>query len=269
MQQHPRIIFWLLFAATAAVDAVVLRWAAGLQPAAADYQPVAVAALVLGEASIIYIWSALRPFSTLWSKVAPVCAVVLAASVNGVYFRMTDNDRGITTFTTFLGFFGLHAVLLMAALWFLQRTNFWRRLSGAARSWQFSLLHILATMTITAVLATLIRGNVYFSQTPWTNLAFTCSYVALAVCSVIVWSCRWNWFLRLAGVLGISLLIGFGANVMFFRGTSGLGLDVFNVLHAFYVIQAVVLSLWLGLGQILPSRFDARETERPEPQVQS
>lgn len=261
MQHRSPIIFWLILAATLSVDAVVLSWASGERYTTPAYLAVAVHALILGQLSVVCIWSALYSTPNIWTQIAPLFAVVLAALIQGLYIQLPGHYRDVTTFTTCLGYLGLHAVLLLAALWLMQRTNFWQRRTESARTWRFSLFQLLVAMTVTAVLTALMRTNEFFGEGKWTNIAFECSYVALAIASVVLWSLAWNWFLRLAGVLCVAALFSVVAFFIFFRQISGFGMNVINILHAYYLIQAIVFSLWLGVGPILPPKFDAGETQ--------
>ena len=261
MQDHSPIIFRLLLVATISVDVVVLSLAADEQYSTMGYLGVAVYSLLLGQLGIVCIWSALNPRPNVATQIAPWFAVLLASWVEAY--------RDMPTFMARLGFFGLYGVLLMAALWLLQRTGFWRRNTGSARTWQFSLLHILTLMTIIAVLAAVMRRNPFFGEDSWSNLIYTFSYVALAVASVIFWSLSWHWFFRLASVLGVSALFGVGASVIFFMLIGRFYVGVFNLLHVHYLIQAIVFSVWLGIGSVLPPTLDARATQNEGPRVES
>jgi hypothetical protein len=175
-----------------------------------------------------------------------------------------------SNFMTYLGESALRAVAVLAALWLLQRTSYWRRRNGAAHTWQFSVLHVLGAMTITAILITLLHRNEYFfGDDRWTNIAFACSDVALVMASVILWSFSWNWVFRLASVIGIAILLGELAVAVIYGKVGDIGMSAFNILHAYYLVQAIVLSLWLGVGPVLPPRMLVGETQQPEPLVPS
>ena len=261
MPERSPIIFRLLLVATISVDAVLLNLAAGEQYSTTGYLGVAVHALLLGQLGVVCIWSALNPTPNVGTQIAPWFAVVLASLAEGY--------RDMPTFVTRLGFFGLYGVLVMAALWLLQRTSFWRRKTGSGRTWQFSLLHILTLMTIIAVLAAVMRSNPFFGEDSWPNIIYIFSYVALAVASVIFWSLSWHWIFRLASVLSVSALFGIGASVIFFMLIGHFRVDVFNLLHAHYLIQAIVFSLWLGIVPVLPPRLDGDAMPDEAPCVQS
>jgi hypothetical protein len=259
MQHRSPLIFWLLLAATLSVDAVVLNWASYERYTTPGYSAMAVQALILSQLSVVCIWSALYSTPNIWMQIAPLFAAVLAALVQGLYIELPGHYRDVTTFITSFGYLGLHAVLLLSALWLMQRTKFWQRQTGSTRTWQFSLFHLLVVMTVTAVLTALIRTNEFFAEGRWTNITFECSYVALAVASVVLWSFAWNWFLRLGSVICVALLFGVVTFVICFRQYNLLAMNIFNVVHAYYLIQAIVLSIWLGIGPILPSKIAAGE----------
>jgi hypothetical protein len=254
MPQRSPIIFWLLLSATLAVDVVILVLVAEEQNPTAGYLFVTFLALILSQLSIICIWSAFSTAPNTWTRIAPVFAVVTTALMAGQFTRFPESN-----FTTYLGEFALRAVAVLAALWFLQRTNYWRRRNDTAHTWQFSVLHVLATMTITAILITLLRRNEYFGDDRWTNIAFACSDLALVMASVILWNFSWNWILRLASVIGIAVLLGEGAVAIIYGKVGNIGMSAFDILHAYYLIQAIVLSLWLGVGPILPPKIHVDE----------
>jgi len=267
MPHRSPITFWLLLTATLCVDAVVLKLAAGESYPSPSYSSVAIHALILGELSVVCIWSSLNQSLTTWTQIAPLLAVALAAFVEGARNRAPGHIADLTTFTASLGYFGLHAALLLVALWLLQRTAFWRHRTGIARTWQFSNLHLLVAMTVVAVLTVLIRNSeFFFKDDALENITYGCTFVALAVASVVLWTYSCYWFLRLASVVGVGMLLGIAIFVIYFYGhTGGRTFDVFNVLHVHYQIQAIVLSVWLGIGPVLPPRADAVAVENDAP----
>ena len=243
MPQRSPVIFWLLLAATVAIDAVVFAWMV-LEPYP-KFAAVAYDALVVGQLSVICIWSALTLAKTFWVRVAPLVAALLASVAMGMF--------GVPPrATSWLAYYGLHTALLLAAMWLFARTSFWRGRSGNLAKWRYSLAHLLVAMTVVAVLAAAMRGSELFDREGWINLAFILWSVILAVVSVVCWSLSGHWLLRLAGVLGLALLFG-------------VGLSVFEVLPVFpfiigshYLIQGIILSVWLGCGPILPVRHVTR-----------
>jgi hypothetical protein len=249
MPQRSPITFWLLLAATFAIDVVVLQFARERQQSS-GYLTVVIYALFVSQLSVVCIWSALRTTPTVVSRAAPIFAVAIVSLVAAWFTPMPSNLPGSTVYANYLGYFGLHALVLFASLWILKRTNYWQRRTGVKRTLQFSLTHILVVMTVTAVLAALSRDNVFLGSGRTINVTVAFCCVTLGFASAAIWSLSWNWFLRLAGVIAVAALLGVALVGIFFRPY--LGLDVFTVFHAYYLIQAVVLSLWLGIGPILP-----------------
>jgi hypothetical protein len=250
MPQRSPIIFWLLLAATFAVDVVVLQ-AAGERYLDSGLLPAVIDALLVSQLSVVCIWSALRTTPTVVSRAAPICAVAIVSLLAAWFTPMSSSLPSSTLYANYLGYFGLHALVLLASLWILQRTNYWQRRTGVKRTLQFSLAHVLIVMTVTAVLAALSRDNEFLGDGRVTNISIAFCCVTLGFASVAIWSLSWNWFLRLAGVIAVAALLDVALVSIFFG--PNVGFEVFTVFHAYYLIQAVVLSLWLGVGPILPS----------------
>jgi hypothetical protein len=242
MNMRSPTILWLLLAATICVDAVAIVWVLSLPFAL--YATVACDALFSSQLSVICIWSALCLTKNFWTRIAPLLAVVIASLAIGLF--------GVPPLTVGLPYYGLHAALLLAALWLFERTTLWRGRSGASTEWQYSLAHLLVAMTVVAVLVPAMRNSEAFYEdrfgVVWKDIAFICGSVALAVVSVISWSLTRHWLIRLAGVLGFAVLLG---------AAFSLGIESFMplfpiIIGAGYLIQGVVISAWLGCGQIIP-----------------
>jgi hypothetical protein len=252
MPQRSPVISWLLLAASIAVDAVVLSWIASETYPGPLYLVVTFHALVLGQVSLVCIWSAVGDFIGPWRRSAPVPAVFLAAAITATLI-----DKPVTfsdSFANHLAYFGMHAALLVAALWLIQRTNYWRQRSGTSRPLRFSLAQLLIVMTVVAVLATTIRSSPFFGNERWINLVFLGSSVALAIANVLLWNLSRHGLLRLAGAFACAILCG----IVFLIGAAltsneRLAWIVFVVIGSHYLIQTAVISVWLGWGQILPN----------------
>lgn len=253
MPQRSAIIFWLLLAATLSVDAVVFSWMASEPYPDPLYAVVTFDALILGQLSVVCIWSTITVTTNLWVRLAPIVAVVTAALLTAT---LVDEPVMLSSsFTNHLAYYGLHVALLVTSIWLLQRTEFWRRRSGASREWQYSIAHLLIAMTVVAVLAAAMRNSVFFSEDRWINIAFACSSVGLTVAVVSLWSLSWHWLLRLAGALGFAVLLGFAfALALVVASNDRLAPNV----GAHYLLQVIVLSIWLGCGPILPVAQFAR-----------
>ncbi len=237
MKQRPLLIFWLLLAATLCVDAVVFARMRSDPFPALPSTAAAFFALIFSQLSVACIWSALHGATISWKLIVPLLAVVCAALSTATFSN--DPTSFSEKFIVFSGYYGLCAAVLLGALWLLQRTTFWRRRSGGAQVWQFSLTHLLIVTTVVALLAAASR------HTSGQFIVESLIPVALAIVAVVIWSLSWHWILRLAAVLGFAMLSAAvywpitDLNQTFFVGTS-------------LMIQGVVLSAWLAWGPILP-----------------
>jgi hypothetical protein len=266
MQHRSPLIFWLLLAATFSVDAVVSTWIRDeRQFPSAVYVPLAFHALVLSQLSVVCIWSGMQSTQTPWTQIAPLFATIVAAMGTTAIAPNPSDFSRISVFTSHFGDYALHSVLLLAALWLLQRTKFWTRSTGFHRTWQYSLLHGLVVMTIVAVLTTLMRNNVFIVEDRRLNLADIGTHVALAVSGVVIWSLAWHWLLRTATLFGFVILLGVLVYVLFLVGdpsaTIRLGSTLVMILVTDYLIHAIVLAVWLSWGHILPQFRACRDAQ--------
>jgi hypothetical protein len=266
MQKRLPFIFWLLLAATLAVDAAVIAWAGSAYGLRSLDRSMAFHALSLGQLSVACIAAALV---LKWAKgqwLVQLVTALLAAIVSLKFAPMPAADRTLEIFESFFGYYALHALLLCAALWLLQRTRFWARQTGLVHSWQYSLLQVLAIITATALLLPMVRSNQFVSSEIWVNIVFTASFVALAVGGVAVWLLPWNSILRLAIYFGLALLLAILCSIILL-GVNDSQFRVFawtyyEFLAGYYLIQAIIISLWLGCGQLLPISNTAAADER-------
>ena len=241
MPQRSPIIFWLLLAATLCVDAVLFTWMTAEPYRTSVYVNVAFRALILGQLSIVCIWSAFSSVTWAMSYIAPIVAV-LACTFLTIVDPDPDTPRA---FNIYLGYYGFHAALLLATLWVLQRSSVWRRRDSGLRQWRYSVAQLLIWMTAVAILVAAMRENPFFQQFKSSTIAAGCSFVALSLGSVLIWSLAWHWLLRLAAVLGLAIVLG-----IILSATTDL---TARFTYASYLIQGVVLSIWLGATQVLPA----------------
>jgi len=247
MPQRSPLIFWLLLAATICVDAVVISWMTSESNLASLFVAVTFYALILSQLSVVCIWSAFRETKTVWTRIAPLLASILATLLA---ILIETPEALLDSFMNHFAYYGLHAALVLATLWLLRAVKR-GRIKAASRNWQFSLLHLLGVMTVVAVLAALLRNSPFFSDDPWLNVAFAVSSVALTTASVFFGGLSCHWLLRLVGVVGCALLLS-GALMLGTELYSGTGRDFHILIGALYLIQALVLSIWLAWGQIIP-----------------
>jgi hypothetical protein len=257
MTQRSPLIFWLLLAATLAVDAVAAFWLSqdsNLLAPATLY-----GALVLSQLSVVVIWWSLAAHSralALWAWTALPLSLLLASVVTA---RVID-DFPIGELCTL---YGAHVALLIALLWIARQTKLWRRIrpGEVSSNWQFSVGQLLAVMTVIAVLIGSLQ-NTQFLHFAWAELAVEVSISSTcAVACVIVWLRRTHLAIRLASLLAITFFIDMAAMIasaaiIYFNPQSSLPLSnrPFPVLYDFAgsVIQCLVIFAWLEIGQVIP-----------------
>jgi hypothetical protein len=255
MPQRSPLLIWLLAAATICADVVAL--AATLEtPSNVDLQ-ICLFALLLGQLSVVCIWAVMRAAPNLWTRLLPPVAVLAVPAATA-----TVVDENLLAF---VGFCGLHAAFVMAALWILRRTPYWRRRTGNYTNLQFSVLSLLLLSTIVAVLIVVTRQAELFKSGDRDEASYVAAFligtVVLSVLSVVVMSGAAHWLLKSAAVLGIALAVG---GLFYFFD----GVDSAIFMSAHLLTQAVVLIFWLGLAPVLPANTtDAADTsttaERP------
>ncbi|MCI0332532.1 MAG: hypothetical protein L0228_04845 [Planctomycetes bacterium] len=235
MTQRSPIIVWLLVAASLCVCTVALSWVSESSPRSV-YGAMVYYALLNGHLSAVCIWSALRTKTNVWTRIAPLVAVIAFS----IAFGLVDPD-----INNYLFYFGLHAAALLTGLWVFRRSRYWERRSGDQSDWQFSIGQLLIITTVVALLAAALHhSELQFDGDHVLLFAFLCCSVALAMASVFIWSRVGHWLLRLAGVLAVA----FGLGAAFYISDEYMAM--FAMIH--YLIQGLVLSAWLTWGQILP-----------------
>lgn len=241
------LIFWLLLVATICVDAVAFAWA----EAAGESGLLAFEPLMLSQISVVCIWSGLRSEKSLWTRVSPLLAVVVASLVWGMFSEMhfigkvgegRSRRIGVELVNQ-----GIPAALLLAMLWLFKRTAFWKRRSGSSAEWQLSIADLLVVTTVVAVLGAVMR-RIEFLDLDWTDILIIGSPAVLAISAVFTWSLwRTPWVLRASGVIGMAM--GLAAVVSLAQRRP----SVFSIVWVtHYLIQALVLMVWLAWGPLLP-----------------
>ena len=268
MQNRSPIIFWLLVAATACVDLVAFKWVVNENSPDSN---ILFDALLSSELSVVCIWSGLRFRKGIGIRIAPWLAVVVAvgarlAQIAGMSLlrggepsaARPDRDQAFISGLDWSGLEGwipwylpqflFQAAILVAAFWLFGRTPFWKRRSGTSPAWRFSISQLLIITAVLAVLIASMRDSPLFQADGYLGtLLWIGSTVVLAVGAVCLWTLSWHWVLRLASVLALATVLG-AASGYYFGGDLGWHL-IRNT--AYYVIQAIVLSTWLGLRSVL------------------
>jgi hypothetical protein len=249
MPQRSPVIFWLLLTATLSVDAIAFSWAA-IEPDY-SYGSVAFHALMLGQISVVCIGSGLSSANPALSRLVPFLSVLVASLAWGMFSFEHFNDQSgfeewLERVSSALVYHGVHAALLLAMLWLFKRTTFWKQRSNSLAEWKFSIADLLVVMTVVAMLgAGLQLTNVLWDLT---SIGFLVSSLVLPLASVLFWSLAQPWIIRLPALLGCAMLLGLAVSLTFGIPDG----EVILTFETHFLIQAIVLSIWLGCGRILP-----------------
>jgi hypothetical protein len=229
-------MFWLLLAATLSLDATAMIWVAvdnDRATAATLYE-----ALCVSQISLLCVWSMLGADRRMWAPLIPIAAAALVVLAFGHFDALRWTDAAAEK--------GVHVAGLMALLWILRRTPWWQRgcAPSAREKWQFSLGKLLIVMTVVAVLIVFLR-HADETRAIWNVILGPVVYgsILLPVIAVVVWRSMPRALLRLAATLLAAAAIA--AWPIF------LAREYWLSTLAFFVIQALVLWLWLEWGGIL------------------
>jgi hypothetical protein len=236
MPSRSPTIVWLLFAVTICASLVVFAWMRATT--ILSVSTIVYFALLAGQLSVVCVWCALRLTSNFRALLASVLAVLACSFAFGLIEEASTKPKDI------LPYFGLHAVLLLAALGALRRSTFWQRRSGIKTEWRFSIAQLLALTTVVAVLATAMRHSVLFHEERALEAFLLAGSIVTAVASVVIWSLDIHWLLRLAAALGVALGLG---SLFYFSNEYMLWFATCD-----FLTQAIVLAAWLAWGGILP-----------------
>jgi hypothetical protein len=253
MPQRSPLIFWLLLAATLCVDAVAYSFA---EAEPDPYGFVVFEALMLSQISVVCIWAGLRAEKSMWTRISPLLAIIYATLIWGMFSEAIwigkVGEEWSVRMSLGLVNQGLHAALLLAMLWLLKRTALWKRRCDWANEWQFSIADLLVVITVVAVLGAAMRfAKVYddLDWLGWGEIVLMGGPALLAMSGVLIWSLWWpHWVLRASGVIGVA--IGLAAIVLV--AERAFHTDYPVVVSTYFLIQAVVLMVWLAWGPLLP-----------------
>jgi hypothetical protein len=254
MKSPPGILFWLLVAATAAVDVVAIAWLVEGGPSS---QAVFLYdGLVTGQLSVVCIWSVLgsKHMWTAWAAALMALGAAVALNVRVVELSLAEA----------CGIYGTFVALLVLSLWTLEHLKFWRQIAGSVpgAAWQYSTFHLLAAMTIVALLIVALRGSslLMTSEVSWQSFAMlTIGDVVLAVATLVVW--QWStwqtlWWPRLAAVCVPALAIGALEISLALSGALGDYYEAVQVyspfgMVAYTLVVSIVIFAYLELAPIV------------------
>jgi hypothetical protein len=258
MRFQSNVNIWLLFVATICVDATLLVLATSRSESSevGIYMAIALNALALGQLGVVCVWSSFTSFRSVWTRLSPLLFAILAAFI--VTIALSEPSTFFSSYVSSLTFFCLYAALLLAAIWLLKRTSFWRRRTGIAMTWQFSLANLLIGTTVVAVLSAMLRSSPLFGETA--NFLFIFCSIALSILTVVLWSLAWHGLLRLAAVFASAMFLAVLGLVVMQLDEPGVYSPVLLVIYgAHFLLQAIMLVLWLGIGGLIPRAPSADE----------
>jgi hypothetical protein len=253
--QYRSPIYWLLLAATLAIDAVTISWVCltTLEAAGNLYF-----SLVCSQISAACIGCCLSSTRRRYWWLSPLIMSVTVAALTAWLRQREGPDDAYQEFLLYLTLWLPQVTILLVVLWLLRQTSFaerwgWRNGKG---NWQVSMSQLLAIMTTSAILFGILRLAEEMHQF-WVELAaWTANNVTLAIAALVIYSTRWHAILRLGAIIAVSLVLAFGIS----RFTSGHPDSILV-----NIIQAVVLFSWLAVGQIAPAHDISAKTI---PQIQ-
>lgn len=210
-------------------------------------------ALVTAQLAAACIWATFSRRSA-WERWAGALAAVTVAALLGIPFAQFKPAESF-------GIYGSFAAILMIALWLLSCTAWWKRATHReSATWQFSLLQLMAVMTLSAVLITALRASelLFEDFSIWNVLVvLTVSDVLVVVATLAIWTTPWHWALRLAAAIVTASMIGALQTLLAGLGVFGSGVvsSVANDLPpdlVYRILLTLVLFAWLEIGGIVP-----------------
>lgn len=237
MAHRSPVIFWLLVAATLAINAVATYELSQSQ----DAQVVALfTGLMYGQFSLVCVWVVADRRSGKLRLGAPMIAAFIAALLIS---WATAGASGEFDWPMVIGLtvtFSLHMGVLWGLLWFFAPAA-WVSGRGQAgkKQRQFSTLHLLILMTVVAVVLSLLRVN--SDPEGWVIAAsFTLANAVLLFGVLATMHRPWHLMLRAAAALALAASIGWICEWTQFALA-----DWMDAL-AFFIVQAIVLIAWLA-----------------------
>ena len=231
------IIFWLLVAATLAVNAVATYELSQTQNA----QVVALfTGLMYGQFSLLCVWVVADRRSGKLRLGAPLLAALIAALLISSTGAAGSGELDWPMVIGLTVTFSLHTGVLWGLLWFFAPAA-WVSGRGQVgkRQRQFSTLHLLILMTVVAVVLSLLRVN--SDPEGWIIAAsFTLTNAILLFGVLVTMHSPWHLMLRAAGSLALAAGIGWICEWTQFALADWMDAP------AFFIVQAIVLIAWLA-----------------------
>lgn len=229
-------IFWLLLAATLAVDAVAIYWMFSKDNSAAS--GTFWIALSFAEISVLAIWAILFSPSVGLKWLAPFvggCVVAL------IMYQANSHSRDTTYLFDITGLMWVHTTVAIALLWMLKPTRWLAKWSDDAsqRRWQFSIAHILTLMTCVSVLCVLLGNVELLARDAKYAITLALANSALLLAGLVISEQIRVGFLRFAASVGAAIAIAAICELTDIAFAREINLFAFNL------IQMAMLWSWI------------------------
>jgi hypothetical protein len=232
MRSSTSLRVWLLVAATACVEAVILSSLSVLNQN--QHLVTALYGLIFGQVGVACIWLVFS--DTLLGRRVLVAA--LAISLSALAMLRAEPPM---TFWISLAVIVADALAVCTVLWIYRATSY-RSARTTAR--QYSLTHLFVLTTIVAILAALLGAAKMLHETWLFTTAFLANNALMALGSVLFWQQRWARIGRLAATIVAALVSGWAVSLT--RPHLSGDLETINLL------QVTLIAIWLEFGQIIP-----------------
>jgi hypothetical protein len=245
MSQRSPVIFVLLLAATLSVDAVAV-WLMWTDHHALASSRIPYHALAFSQLSLLAIWV------TFGQRTSIVRWCMVAGATLGVAWLTTGISYMPWSFAGELGLFSTHVLAAMILLWCLRNALAGRRITSQPQPvrWRFTVRHILALTAATGVVLAAWTSAAELGWYGGEAAAVIAGSLLLALGAVVVAELRIHRVKRWAAIVAVAGIVGASTHV-------GYRLDSACLVYpwtSLFLIQAIVLALWLELAPIIPWR---------------
>lgn len=236
MPQRSSLIFWLLLAATLAVDLAATVWM--FEVHAESVVAELYFALMIAHINVLCVWVVLTPKAIRLAWVTPFLAGLIVA-----WLMDRSEGSGMSDkFIIYLGYNWLQTTLTLATLWLLKPTRLGATFAdrSAVPKWQFSVSHLLIVMTCLAALCVLLSRSQFIAEEAVNVAALILNNVLLLIGILFAVQMVVHSLLRLAACVWCALVLAaiceFIHEIAF---ADSLNYFVFNI------VQAIVIWSWL------------------------
>jgi hypothetical protein len=253
MPARSHMMVGLLAAATICVDLLTIYWVFESQ-FTGEEQLSLFLALAFAQLSAVCVWAMSDRGNAakrwIWPPVAGFAVALLITVADSGDRNRLDWEE----FLAFIGFVAVHLVIVLTMLWFITPRQWLSKLlPNREHKRQFTTLHLLVLMTGTAILLTILRDNGRLDNDQASIATFGVTNAILLFAVLAILQTSWPMALRATSCLAIAIAMGAICEWMHLAFAGDLHL------WAYFLIQAIVLVLWLEIA-ILPTNGDKRAT---------